>query len=125
MDMTQQSDPSTPESPGVGYKAVMVAMYGQAFDTFFPFVLVRNHRPFHSNVSQTLVSPGKDSTSVMALDIKLFGLTVSRGRIQLADTKQRRYVLPCRRIGKNGDSHEFLPQEESVRGLGGLPHCEG
>ena len=87
MNMTQQSDPSTPESPGVGYKAVMVAMYERAFHTFFPFVLVRGHRSFHPNVSQTLVRPGQDNTTVMALEIKPFGLTVSQGPIRFADTK--------------------------------------
>jgi len=60
MKMTQESDPSIPpESPGGGYKAVMVAMYGEAFHTFFPLVLVRDHCPFHSNVSQTLVRPDR------------------------------------------------------------------
>jgi hypothetical protein len=87
MKMTQQSDPSTPESPGAGYKAVMVAVYEQAFRTFFPFVLVRNHRSFHSDVSQTLVRPGKDNISVVALEIKPLGLTVSQGPIHPVDTK--------------------------------------
>ena len=86
--MTQESDPSTPpESPGGGYKAVMVAMYGEAFHTFFPLVLVRDHRPSHTNVSQTLVRPDKDNTSVVALEVKPFGFTVSQGPIQFADTK--------------------------------------
>lgn len=57
MDMTRQGDPSTPESLGAGYKAATVTMYGRAFHTFFPFVLVRDHRSSHSNVSQTLVRP--------------------------------------------------------------------
>ena len=111
MKMTQQSDPSTPESPGVGYKAVMVAMYEQTFHTFFPFVLVRNHRPFHCNVSQTLVRPGKDNTplllwrlnrSVVQCHKVLYSLRTpnndgTSSRVPEVDTN------------KSGPSHGFLP----------------
>lgn len=86
MKGTRQGDPSTPERAlGLGYKAVMVAMYEQTFRTSFPFVLVRDHCSFHPNVSQTLVRPGDSSLPVV--EVETFFCAASQGPIRFAGTK--------------------------------------
>ncbi|KAF9653077.1 hypothetical protein BDM02DRAFT_2115486 [Thelephora ganbajun] len=104
MDMTRQGDPSTSESPGGGYKTAMVAIYGQAFHIFLPFILVRNHRSFYSYVSQTLVRPCKDqsphgfwrlSRSVVQCHKVLYGLRTPNNDGRIGTMREQVLQIQC------------------------------